>query len=80
TAAPQAAGAPAVVSQQRNGSSDIPLFGARGKARELAVENAQLRSELDQVRVELTGLRAEMSQLGELFRDRAGAAQSPTWS
>ncbi|NIL43692.1 DUF4041 domain-containing protein [Salinispora arenicola] len=30
------------------------------------MENAQLRSELDQVRVELTGLRAEMSQLGVL--------------
>jgi hypothetical protein len=66
TAAAQAAGAPAVVSQQRNGSSDIPLFGARGKARELTVENTQLRSELDQARVELTGLRAEMSRLGVL--------------
>ncbi|WP_431884743.1 DUF4041 domain-containing protein [Micromonospora wenchangensis] len=66
TTAAQAAGAPAVVPQQRNGSPDIPLFGARGKARELTVENAQLRSELDQLRVELMGLRAEMSRLGVL--------------
>ena len=55
-----------VVSQQRSGTSDIPLFGARGKARELAVENAQLHSELDRVHGELAGLRAEMSRLGVL--------------
>ena len=38
-------------------STDIPLFGARGKARELAAEVTSLRAELDR-------LRAEMSRLG----------------
>ena len=41
-------------------NSAIPLFGARGKARELATEAAQLRAELDD-------LRARMNRLG-LFR------------
>lgn len=52
--------------------SDIPLFGARGKARELATEVTQLRAELDH-------LRAEMSRLGvlsaielEQYRERLG--------
>ncbi len=38
---------------------DIPLFGARGKARELAEEVTSLRTELD-------GLRADMGRLGVL--------------
>jgi hypothetical protein len=38
---------------------EIPLFGARGKARELATDLAQLRAERDQ-------LRADMSRLGVL--------------
>lgn len=55
-----------VVPQRRGESPDIPLFGARGKARELAAESARLRSELDQAGVELAGLRSEMSRLGML--------------
>ncbi|MFF5295271.1 DUF4041 domain-containing protein [Paractinoplanes globisporus] len=50
--------------------SEIPLFGARGKARELSAEVTQLRHELD-------SLRAQMSRLGvfsavelEQYRDR----------
>lgn len=65
-AARQAVAVPVVVSHQRTESSDIPLFGARGKARELAAENEHLRSELDQVRVELASLRTEMTRLGVL--------------
>ncbi|MFG1801328.1 DUF4041 domain-containing protein [Micromonospora carbonacea] len=80
TAAPQTAGAPAVVPHQRSVSDpDIPLFGARGKARELAAESTRLRAELEQARAELAGLRAEMSRLGMLSvleleqqRDRLG--------
>lgn len=52
--------------------SDIPLFGARGKARELAAEVTQLRADLER-------LRAEMSRLGvfsaielEQYRERLG--------
>ncbi|WP_432954175.1 DUF4041 domain-containing protein [Micromonospora haikouensis] len=80
TAARQTAGAPAVVPQQRSVSDpDIPLFGARGKARELAAKGTRLRNELEQARAELAGLRAEMSRLGMLSvleleqqRDRLG--------
>ncbi|WP_228986299.1 MULTISPECIES: DUF4041 domain-containing protein [Micromonospora] len=80
TAATQAASTPAVVPQQRTVSDpDIPLFGARGKARELAAEGTRLRSELEQAHAELAGLRAEMSRLGMLSvleleqqRDRLG--------
>ncbi|WKU07164.1 DUF4041 domain-containing protein [Micromonospora sp. HUAS LYJ1] len=67
TAATQAASAPAVVPHQRTLSDpDIPLFGARGKARELAAESTRLRSELEQAHAELAGLRAAMSRLGML--------------
>jgi Domain of unknown function (DUF4041)/Meiotically up-regulated gene 113 len=52
--------------------SDIPLFGARGKARELASEVTQLHAELEH-------LRAEMNRLGafsvielEQYRERLG--------
>ncbi|MGY3521002.1 DUF4041 domain-containing protein [Micromonospora sp. PTRAS2] len=80
TAATQTASAPAVVPQQRTVSDpDIPLFGARGKARELAAESTRLRAELEQAHAELAGLRAEMSRLGMLSvmeleqqRDRLG--------
>lgn len=47
------------VPPQRAADHEIPLFGARSKARELAAELTQLRAELDR-------LRAEMSRLGVL--------------
>ncbi|MET8153679.1 DUF4041 domain-containing protein [Actinoplanes sp. NPDC049668] len=52
--------------------ADIPLFGARGKARELATEVTQLRADLER-------LRAEMGRLGvlsaielEQYREKLG--------
>ncbi len=48
---------PVVSSSPEPVEQDIPLFGARGKARELAAEVTSLRAERDQ-------LRAEMDRLG----------------
>ncbi len=50
---------PASVPAPRADESEIPLFGARGKARELAAEVTQLRAELER-------LRGEMDRLGVL--------------
>ena len=49
---------------------DIPLFGARGKARELAAEVTHLRGELDRLRAEMDRL-GVLSAIGlEQYRDR----------
>ncbi|XVU22688.1 DUF4041 domain-containing protein [Actinoplanes sp. CA-054009] len=61
-------------------NGNIPMFGARGKARELAGEVAQLRAEADRLRAERDRMQAEMSRLGmfsaielEQYRDRLNA-------
>lgn len=51
---------------------DIPRFGARGKARELAVEVTQLREEVDH-------LRAEMNRLG-VFRPSSSSNTARDWN
>ncbi|MEU1761158.1 DUF4041 domain-containing protein [Micromonospora sp. NPDC005652] len=45
---------------------EIPLFGARGKARELAAENAQLREQRAEQQRLMDRLQAEMRRLGVL--------------
>ncbi|MEV6301113.1 DUF4041 domain-containing protein [Actinoplanes sp. NPDC051861] len=43
---------------------EIPFFGARGRARELAAELSELRAEIDRLRADNGQLRAEMNRLG----------------
>jgi uncharacterized small protein (DUF1192 family) len=47
-------------------SSDIPLLGARGKARELAAEVGRLNADADGMRAEAEALRAEVARLSRL--------------
>jgi hypothetical protein len=66
-AAPVAVPHAAVPTQrQANEETEIPLFGARGKARELAAEVTRLREENGRLQAEAGQLRADMSRLGML--------------
>ncbi|MEU8243582.1 DUF4041 domain-containing protein [Actinoplanes missouriensis] len=57
TARPSPAAPASAIPRQTVPEADIPLFGARGKARELATEVSQLTGELE-------SLRAQMNRLG----------------
>jgi hypothetical protein len=66
------AAVPAVAAPSAPQESDIPLFGVRGKARELSAEVIQLRAEIDRLHVEMErfGMRSaiELEQYRERLR------------
>ncbi|MGW4947380.1 DUF4041 domain-containing protein [Actinoplanes sp. NPDC004185] len=66
---PVAPTAPAAAPAQDTG---IPLFGARGKARELASEVTQLHAELEHLRAEMSRLGAFSVMELEQYRERLG--------
>ncbi|MET8197980.1 hypothetical protein [Micromonospora taraxaci] len=61
---------PRTVPPQRADDPEIPLFGARAKARELAAEVTLLRAELERVRAELNRLGVLPAVELEQYRER----------
>jgi Domain of unknown function (DUF4041)/Meiotically up-regulated gene 113 len=55
---------------QHDPNVDIPLFGARGKARELAAEVTELRTEVDRLRTEMKRLGVLSAIELEQYRER----------
>ena len=79
-----AAAVPASVATPRADDPEVPLFGARAKARELATEVKHLRAELERLRLEMNRLgvlpAVELEQYRERLKreiaEQAAAAQA----